>query len=197
MGAEMNTLVFDSETTGLPLWNDPSDDPRQPHIVDLACSLFDPYGVEIDSFDTIVNPGIEIPEDVARIHGITTEIARAKGISPAAALHGFLDLASRAGLIVGHNVSFDIRMIRILAARVTGEKWDNPLPTFCTMRRTTNMVRILKANPRTSNDWKWPNLSEAVRHFFGEDHSNAHRARADCDAAARIYFHLKEQGLTQ
>lgn len=191
----MNTLVFDTETTGLPLWNDPSDHPDQPYIVDIAASLFDPTGLEIDRFDAIVKPGVPIPEELARLHGITTEMAMESGIEIAEAHANLMALVDKASLIVGHNVSFDIRLARIQAARATGEKWDNPLPTFCTMRRTTNICKILKANPRCHNDWKWPNLTEAVRHFFAEDHSNAHRARADCDATARIYFHLKEQGI--
>lgn len=191
----MNILVFDTETTGLPLWNDPSDDPRQPYIVDIAASLFDATGLEIGRFDAIVKPGVPIPDELGRLHGITTEIAMEHGVEITVANSMLMGMIADADLIVGHNVSFDIRMARIQAARATGAKWDNPLPTFCTMRRTTNICKILKANPRCHDDWKWPNLSEAVRHFFGEDHSNAHRARADCDAAARLYFHLKEQGI--
>lgn len=188
-------LVFDTETTGLPLWKDPSDDPRQPHIVDIACTLFDGTGLEIDRFDAIVNPGVPIPDEVAAIHGITTEVCREHGCEPSHALEQFLALVDRATLLVGHNVSFDIRMVRILAARVTGEKWDAPHPSFCTMRRTINLCKILKQQPRRHNDWKWPSLIEATKHFFGEDHPGAHRARADCDAAARIFFHLREKEL--
>ena len=34
----MDQLIaaFDTETTGLPLFRDPSDDPRQPHLVDIC-----------------------------------------------------------------------------------------------------------------------------------------------------------------
>lgn len=188
-------LVFDTETTGLPLWNDPSDDPRQPHIVDIACSLFDPRGLEVERFDAIINPGVEIPAEVAAIHGITTEVAQTEGVDPGIALAQFLAMSRRATAVVGHNVSFDIRMVRILAARLTGEKWDNPLPTFCTMRRTTNVCQILGPKARHARDWKWPTLAEATRHFFNEDHVGAHRARPDCDATARIYFHLREKEL--
>lgn len=191
----MNVLVFDTETTGLPNWNEPSDDPGQPYIVDIAASLFDGTGLETHRFDAIVTPGVPIPDELAALHGITTRMAIEQGIGLAEAHDALMSLVSKADLIVGHNVSFDIRLARIQAARATGEKWDNPLPTFCTMRRTTNICKILKANPRCHNDWKWPNLSEAVRFFFNEEHSNAHRARPDCDAAARIYFHLKEQGI--
>jgi DNA polymerase III epsilon subunit-like protein len=188
-------LVFDTETTGLPLWNEPSDDPRQPHVVDIACSLFDETGVERASLDAIINPGIEIPAEVAAIHGITTEIAQAEGVPPEWAFGVFAGMVQQASLIVGHNVSFDIRMMRILGARVTGEKWECDLPQFCTMKRTTGICKILKQSPRTHNDWKWPTLAEATRHFFGIEHEGAHRARPDCDASARIYFHLAEQGI--
>jgi DNA polymerase III epsilon subunit-like protein len=191
----MNVLVFDTETTGLPLWNDPSDHPDQPYIVDIAATLFDGSGLEIDRFDSIVKPGVPIPEELARLHGITTEMAMDQGIEIATAHSVLMGLIADADLIVGHNVSFDIRMARIQAVRATGNKWDNPLPTFCTMRRTTGICKILKPNARFNKDWKWPNLTEATRFFFNEDHSNAHRARADCDASARIYFHIKEQGI--
>lgn len=186
-------LVFDTETTGLPLWNQPSDDPGQPHVVDIAWSLFDRDGGEIERFDAIINPGADviIPDDVAEIHGITTERAQAEGIPPADVWAKFVDAVVRADVFVGHNISFDLRMMRIMAARVVGEKWENPLPTYCTMRHSTNRCCILKAKAKTSNDWKWPTLTEAMRHFFDEDHGDAHRARPDCDASARIFFHLK------
>ena len=184
-------LVFDTETTGLPLWKEPSNHPDQPHIVDLACSLFNADGEEVDLFDAIINPGVPIPDEVSAIHGITNEIAEAEGVEPAHALENFLALVKRADVIVGHNVSFDVRMIRILAARVLGEKWANPHPIFCTMRKSTNHCRLLGPKARFSEDWQWPTLTEAVRHFFDEDHSDAHRARPDVDASARIFFHLK------
>lgn len=168
-------LFFDTETTGLPNWKEPSDDPNQP----------------FETWRDIVNPGVSIPDEMAALHGITTEIAIEKGITPADMLTSFLRLASKATLIVGHNISFDIRMMRIQAARLTGEKWEPAVPTFCTMKQSTNHCRILAPTPRHAEHWKWPQLGEAVRHFFGEDLPQAHSALADCAAARRVYFHLK------
>lgn len=34
-------LVFDTETTGLPAFNLPAEDPSQPHIVQLVAILYD------------------------------------------------------------------------------------------------------------------------------------------------------------
>lgn len=186
----MNVLVFDTETTGLPLWKDPSDHPDQPYVVDIAADLWT-GGEVVASLDAIINNGIVIPDDMAAIHGITTEIAAADGIAPDQAINAFLDLVRRADLIVGHNISFDVRMMRIMVAKVHGEKWDNPLPTFCTMRKSTPVCRLIGPKARHPEDWKWPTLSEAVRHFFDEDHGEAHRARPDCTAAGRVYFALK------
>lgn len=190
----MNVLVFDTETTGLPIWKEPSDHPDQPHVVDIAATLFDADRASVASLDAIINNGIVIPDEMAAIHGITTEIAQADGIAPDQAINAFLDLVRQADLIVGHNISFDVRMMRIMVAKVHGEKWDNPLPTFCTMRKSTNICKIMSKTPRHPNDWKWPTLGEATKSFFDEEHSNAHRARPDCDAAARIFFHLKDNG---
>lgn len=190
----MNVLIFDTETTGLPNWKEPSDDPSQPYVVDIAADLADENGNILASMDAIINNGIFIPDDMAAIHGITTEIAAADGIAPDQAINGFLDMVRRADLIVGHNVSFDVRMMRIMVAKVHGEKWDNPLPTFCTMRKSTNVCKILSEKPRHPEDWKWPKLTEAIKFFFDEEHPDAHRARPDCDGSRRIYFHLRSIG---
>lgn len=188
----MAVLIFDTETTGLPLWRDPSDHPDQPHVVDLACDLCADDGSVIESYDAIINnPGVVIPDEVTELHGISTAYAQAVGVAPAVALDRFFDMVGRAETIAGHNVSFDIRMMRIMAAKVRGAKWDNELPTFCTMRRSTEHCRILSEKSRNSEDFKWPKLAEAMKHFFGEDHADAHRARPDTDAARRIYFHLR------
>lgn len=165
MNPEGTTMIlfFDTETTGLPLWNDPSDDPRQPHLVQLAALLCDESGADVDSVSTLINPGEGVhfhPEAVAA-HGITPERAAAEGCPPRVALDRFFALVRQATLIVGHNVSFDIRIVRIATARVYGRKWEPGVPTFCTMRRSTNLCRILHASPRHANDWKWPRLEEA------------------------------------
>lgn len=189
-------LAFDTETTGLPLWHDPSDDPRQPHIVQLAAILFQPNGEEVETFSTIVNPGpgiVSCPESLAA-HGITPERCAAEGIPPREAVAKFMSMYDRATEMVGHNVTFDFRMMRIAHARTHGEKWRSELPYTCTMRSTTNIVNLppteamLRAGRRHP---KSPNLGEAYAFFFGETLEGAHDALVDVRASARIYFHLK------
>lgn len=180
-------LVFDTETTGLPLFTEPSDDPRQPHIVQIAAELCTPDGTVLETYEAVVNPGVPIPPEVSAIHGITDEIA-ANGIAEYEMLADFFALVDRADLIVGHNVSFDLRMIRIQSARLFGEKWECPRPTFCTC---TEAKDIVKSPAKTRGKFKKPNLTETVKHFFGEDLADAHTAMADTTACRRIYFAIK------
>lgn len=186
----MNVLFFDTETTGLPLFKEPSADPKQPQIVDLFCELWSDDNF-VETYHTLINPGVPIPADVTELHGITDAMVEADGIPGAEAVSDFMGLVKRADLIAGFNVSFDIRMMRMQSARNLGVKWENPLPTYCVMRKSMPFVKAPKANPRFDEDWKLPKLTEAYAHFFGDEMEKSHRARPDCEATRRIYFHLK------
>ena len=189
---------FDTETTGLPLFRDPSDDPRQPHIVDICALLYTPQGELVDSFEALVKPdGWVIPDDVAAIHGITTEMALAEGIPEMEALGGFLQIYERAGLRVAHNVSFDDRIMRIAIKRFIGEQAADEykaVPSFCTCLNSTAIVKcpptekMIRAG--RGRQFKQPTVAEALRHFTGEELVGGHRARPDTEACARVYFSL-------
>ena len=62
-------LSFDLETT--------SANPREARVVTSALVRID--GSAVDAKETLADPGVEIPEEAAKVHGITTEKARAEG----------------------------------------------------------------------------------------------------------------------
>lgn len=72
-----NILFFDTETTGIPDFKSPSDAPHQPHLVEVAALVIDEDTRQvINGFHSMVRPdGWTIPDEVAAIHGITTERA--------------------------------------------------------------------------------------------------------------------------
>ncbi|MGV6394545.1 3'-5' exonuclease [Pseudomonas caspiana] len=191
--------VFDTETTGLPLFKEQSTDPRQPHIVDLCILLFTPTGDLVDSFETMVKPdGWVIPADVAAIHGITTEIALEHGIPEKEALEGFMALYRRAGLRVAHNVSFDDRIMRIGFKRFLGDEVADEfkaVPSYCTCQSSKNIVKCPPTDKMIragfGRQFKVPTVTEALKHFYDEDLVGGHRARPDTEACARIYFALQ------
>ncbi|MHB0820090.1 3'-5' exonuclease [Stutzerimonas stutzeri] len=196
----MNLLnVFDTETTGFPLFKEPSEDPRQPHLVDIAALLYNDAGELLDSFEAIVRPdGWTIPDQAAAVHGITTEMAMDLGIPEADALEGFLAIHERAGIRVAHNCAFDDRILRIALMRYCGEEAANSFragQSFCTCTNTTQIVKcpptekMIRAG--RGRQFKQPNLAEAYRFFTGEELAGAHRAKADAEGCARVYFALQ------
>ena len=67
---------------------------------------------KVDARNWLIDPGVPIPDGAARIHGITTERARAEGRPPAEALYQIrmaLAAAMEAGMpIVGTNLCYDM-----------------------------------------------------------------------------------------
>jgi DNA polymerase-3 subunit epsilon len=188
-------LAYDTETTGLPLWHDPSDHPRQPHVIQLAMILCDMEGREVSRWANIVKPGpgAVMEPEALKAHGISLERARDEGVEPCVAVDAFLEMVAVAKLMVGHNESFDRRMMRISCARHKGFKWEPPVPNFCTLYRSKFILKLpptakmMAAGIRT---YKSPNLGECIQHFFNEPLSGAHDALVDVEASLRVFWHL-------
>lgn len=198
---ESGTLImpFDVETTGFPLWKQPSAHPDQPHLVQLAAELCDSTGAVLESMNVIIRPdGWTIPEQVAAIHGISTERALAEGIPEVDAVIKFHVLAGRAALRVAHNISFDDRIMRIAMvraglAREVIERLEAG-PSACTLKLADAIMKLPPTEKMLAAGFtksKPPNLAEAVRYFLNEPHDKAHDAMADVIACRRIYFHIQ------
>lgn len=191
-------LVFDTETSGLPLRNQPLDHPGQPHIVQLAAILVDEGGHERASLSVIVEPdGWVIPDAAAAVHGITTEIAMHCGVPLSAAIWPFICLRSQASVTIAHNHDFDASLIEIalhrMPARASGYH-PGPGKSFCTMVAATPVLNLPPTERMVAagfNKPKPPKLTECVKHFFGEDLAGAHDALTDVRACWRVYQHLR------
>lgn len=200
-------LFYDTETTGLPLFKEPSEHPDQPHIVQLAACLVNlDTRLTIASMDVIVRPeSWEIPAEVSAIHGITQEHAMDVGISESLAVEMFMELWAKR-LRIAHNESFDARILRIalkrLSLQVTGFPQDADLSEVwkagaaeCTMSQATPICKMppsdkMKAAGRFNH--KSANLGEAYQHFTGKPIENAHSAMGDVKACMAVYFAIKD-----
>ncbi|GCD21319.1 exonuclease domain-containing protein [Cellulomonas algicola] len=98
-------LGFDTETTGLDVDRD--------RIVTAALVRRDADGTHVRTW--LLNPGVEIPEPAASIHGVSTEHAKAHGVAPKGALDEIateLAEAFRAGVpVVAYNAAFDLCLL--------------------------------------------------------------------------------------
>lgn len=197
----MRILFFDTETTGLPSSRQPLDHDCQPDIVQLAWQLYD-RGVCVRSCGVIVNPETagEVPEDAAKIHGITTEMANAYGVLQAVALAGLFRCAVDIDLVVGHNLGFDMKMLEIAVGRyLDGDGTKRPIfstPRYCTMEASRDIVKLPPTDRMLAagfTRYKSPKLEEAYRFLFGESLHGAHDALIDVQATARVYFELQRR----
>jgi DNA polymerase-3 subunit epsilon len=186
-------IAFDTETTGLPNWKEPSGGDNQPHIVQLAAHLVNLDTKQIiQSMDVIIKPdGWEIPEEVSEIHGITTEYASQVGIPEKMAVDMFLAMWN-GRLQVAHNTTFDRRIIRIATKRfcdeATIEAWHG-CEYECTGLLSKPIMQML---PKNHYGFKMPKLEEAYKYFTDKELENAHSAIADVNACLEVYFAIKD-----
>lgn len=179
----MNILVLDTETTGFPKRDAPIED--QPWLVQFAAVLADEEGRELGVLSKMIKPdGYEIPEKATNIHGITTEMAREVGFSLLNVMEDVERMVANAEVIIGHNIGFDMKMLNLAFEHLgLTAPWAPNFPTFCTMKSTTNVLKL----PQKNGGYKWPTLGEAYQHFTGKPLEGAHDAMADVRATMDIY----------
>lgn len=204
----MLILPYDTETTGMPVWKEPSEHPDQPHLVEIAALLVDEETMAVrDVFSAIIRPDgwkWDENDEAFKAHGITFEQAMDTGIPEARAVEQFIAMHEQANIRVAHNESFDARILRIALKRyglpmlTTQEQRDaladryKAAPAYCTCNHAKPIMRLpATAKMRATGRGSWfkpPNLDEAHQHFFQRPHEGAHRALADADACGRLYL---------
>lgn len=184
-------MFFDTETTGVPDFKAPSEDPKQPHIVEFAAVLVDSETLEsVASVHLVTRPdGWEIPTETTAIHGMTTARAMEIGVPERFVVQTALELGRRASLRVGHSQQFDARIVRIGLMRfgfgsAAADEW-KAMPAEC----TAQLARPFTGLPKN----KLPTLAEAFKHFTGRAFERAHTAKADTLACAELYWAIKSQ----
>lgn len=194
-------LFFDTETSGLPNFREPSDDPKQPHLLQLACILAEDDGTEVEAFSTLVKPypGCIIGEEAFKAQGITIDKATSEGMDGKEAADRFYAMVFKAERLIGHNVTFDIRMMRIHSAKAHSFKWEAPIPHYCTMRMASPIIKLPPTPKMIAagfSKYKPPNLGECVQFFFGETLEGAHDALVDVRACKRVYHAIQDLKVT-
>lgn len=206
----MKILVWDTETTGIPLYNEngvkvPSDDPRQPHPVQVAAKLIDvgdnyEKREVIAEMSRIVKPdGYEISDFIGKLTGITQERAMKEGMPEKAVMEEYVGLCALADVCVAHNDSFDRKIIRISLIRLFGRDVANEWYCkagrgfFCTMKASTDICKIPPTKKMSSagyNKFKSPKLEEAYEFFFKKKPDVCHDAMADVNSTIEVFFAL-------
>ena len=204
----MRILVFDTETTGLPKSKIISPETLHlwPHIVQFSYVIYDTEVNDIvETSDSIVkiNDDVFIPEEVIKIHGITNEISKNNGINIIFVLHNFFEHLKTVDLLVGHNISFDINMVKVELNRLIVEngtsiihRWNLDLLTnfeniYCTMKESIELCNIQLVNRFGKPYLKFPKLLELHTKLFETTPHNLHNSFNDILVTLRCFMKLK------
>ncbi len=155
----LDPLFLDTETTGL----DGDDQVIEIAVIDAEGELL---------FHSLVKPTIEVSEGAARVHGITEAELEAAPTWPA--IYKDVRQLIRNRMVVGHNTSFDDRMLRQTCEAHGLDTLD--FDWRCTMSLLTSL-----------NNGRWPRLARAVE-LAGVSFpaGDSHRAAHDAECVRRI-----------
>lgn len=171
--------VFDLETTRVDVASD--------RIVTAHVGLLDATGTVIRAQDWLADPGIDIPDAAADIHGVTTAHARAHG-RVARAVVGEVVEALRSMLaagipVVAYNAAYDFSLLHHEAVRHGIPCLDAPSPVIDPLVMDKRYDRYRRGK-RT--------LSVVAQHYSVRL-DGAHEAAADAVAAGRVAQALAER----
>jgi len=215
---KMKIAVFDTETTGLPktkIINDLSLH-LWPHIVQFSYIIYDTKLKKIiKTVDLIIRipENINISDEVSEIHGITNFISQTSKYTIENALIEFSNdyLNYNIDLIVGHNLAFDINMLKIALIREISnttnlsdkmsfsqllENLNEPIPEecpklFCTMKQSIELCGLKTISKYGKEYNKFPKLNELHIKLFNSSPRNLHNSLNDVLICLRCYYMLE------
>lgn len=181
----MLACIFDTETTGILDYRAPITAEHQPDVVQLCAWLADKEKI-YSKLSVYVHADTEIPKGAFDVHRIDRAMTERVGVSRLRACHMLSAFASKADLLVGHNVEFDIKIMMAAMHREGGSGKALKKPSFCTMKTATELCQIPNLNRPGS--YKWPNLTEAYCKLVDpRGFSGAHDAEADVGASYELF----------
>jgi len=167
-------IVFDTETTGLNLPS-PANIDRQPFLTELYAVRLTKELEFISEFDSMFCPPIPIPEEITKITGIRQQDVDGQPTF-IEKYDEIYELFCGVRYVVGHNVTFDLNIIKHELFRYDKEyNFNWPKDHVCTVEKSRHYF-----NKRLK-------LMQLHNHLFGIDFANAHRAKNDVQATFKCF----------
>lgn len=169
---ERPLVILDLEATGT--------DPEKARIIQVALQRFEPDVGFTQAYTRVVNPGVQIPEKVQQLTGVTQQRAEEQGIDPEVAMEA-IRLRIKDADLAGYNLlSYDVPLLEAEWKRHTTTPTGRPtsLPGRKD-RRIIDAYQIEKRlRPRT--------LEGVFQRRTGKSLDDAHDAAEDVKATYEI-----------
>jgi DNA polymerase III epsilon subunit-like protein len=178
-----------------------------PYIVQFSYVIYDTDINDIIKIhDSVVNipDNIVISKESINIHGITRDVMNKKGKDLQNIIVEFMDDFENVDLIVGHNISFDLNMLKVEIMRKIGELYyfENELfnkfleivvysnKYCCTMQETVDLCAIEATSKNGTKYIKFPKLVELHNVLFGTNPSGLHNSLNDVLVCLRCFMKI-------
>lgn len=209
----MLVLVFDTETTGLPKTKFMELDALDlwPYIVQFSYIIYDTERaaiVEIKDYIVKIPPQVFISDESTKIHGITNDMCEKRGFQIEDILSEFFYFLGKVDRLVGHNISFDINMLRVELLRIihiNNKKInDDILKDYknnlfylnnyknidCTLKNSIELCNLQSISKMGKPYLKYPKLSELHEKLFNIVPNNLHNSLNDILLTLRCYIKM-------
>jgi len=208
----MRVIVFDTETTGLPQTKllTPEVLHMWPHIIQISFIMYD---IDENNIINISDYIVHLPKDIVmsneimNIHGVTNEMCYSSDEKIQDVLVKFMWYFINADLVVGHNIDFDLKMLkvefmRIIKNDVSGsvskdyyidflEYINKSTNYYCTMQESIDICAIQVMNKKGVPFNKFPKLIELHEKLFQIPPKNLHNSLNDVLVCLRCFYKLK------
>ncbi|MCP1659717.1 DNA polymerase III subunit epsilon [Neisseria perflava] len=170
-------ILLDTETTGF--YQDKGD-----RMVEFAGLEMTNRQLTGNNLHIYIHPERDMPEDAAKIHGLTIDVLEEKSAKPFAEVGKQIADFMRGAEIIAHNAPFDVRFINMEFQRMG-------LPTLeelgCEITDTLAIAKELFPGQKNSLD--------ALCNRFSVDRSKRvfHGALIDCELLGEVYLAMTRQ----
>lgn len=185
-------MVFDTETTGLPERNASiKEHDKWPYITQLSFIVYNIYTNRIEKFYNNyvkLHDNVFIDNEAEKITGITKDYLNEKGVNIKIVINDFNNILKRCNLIIGHNLSFDKRLIMVECFRNNIKQYFTYFHNKITLRKNEYCTM---QNTKKLNNNKYFKLVNLFNHLFDYIPENLHDSRIDILITLKIYIKLQ------
>lgn len=181
--ANKRILVFDTETTGLPL---PNRFPLnlQPRIVEIGIVVYEGSTI-IQELAQSLDPKVTITPEITKINGATND-NRIGLPTFVDFLPTLMEYFEGCDVLVAHNAQFDVNMLAMELDRISHETNENfpwPPNIICTIQEYYHVFGFR------------PSMIKLYEHIMGKPLEQTHRALDDAKALTEILItdHFSER----
>jgi DNA polymerase-3 subunit alpha len=196
----MNILCFDTETLGLYIKDSDGYDPHYtllPHydsarLLQISWCIVDAKDNLVKTADYITANDFKINN--SHIHGITEQICKGKGVPISQIINAFAEDLKNIRLLVGHNLDFDLRILKSELYRIILKNEDPLLIQKCNfIIGELERIEIFDTMKSATTLYKlhhWPKLIALHKSLFGFEFIGAHNSLNDVLATVKCFLKM-------